>query len=247
MKQYSRNKGLTILLVGKRSEAIDGKRDANHVTYRARVSICRWYSALLRFDSLRIRSRRRKWKSKQKSWNGTLETRRVFLGNEDSRKPYSNGGSWKLGERKSKSAEKLLVKVDETSYPCRRSLIIADRYFKTLPEILFPPCFSIGFSIFSYFHILFYFVVSLLKNYDYVFLNLFLLIEYIWYFGIRSIIFFQVLIIPFFIFGLFRLFVTLVIQNRVFFLSFRFRSISEFQFHSINNRRDSINNRLIQR
>lgn len=32
--------------------------------------------------------------------------------------------SSKLGERKSKSTEKLLVKVDETSYPCQRSLII---------------------------------------------------------------------------------------------------------------------------
>lgn len=130
------------MLVGKRSEAIDGKEtritSRTELAYRSGGDIPPFFASIP-FASGRGAGNESQSKNRGTEYGGTLETRRVFLGNEDSRKPCSNGGSpWKVGERKSKSAEKLLVKVDETSYPCQRSLIIADRYFKTLPEILFP-------------------------------------------------------------------------------------------------------------
>lgn len=76
-------------------------------------------------------------------------------------------------------------------------------------------------------------------NTEYFIFYLFLSIEYAIFRNTISIIFFS----DYFDYSLYLLF---RIESIVFFLSFRFPSISEFQFHSINNRRDSINNPLIQ-
>lgn len=71
--------------------------------------------------------RLRKWKSKQKSENescdGSQTMRRVSWKRRSPETIFASTCiSSPVGERKSKSTEKFLVKVDETSYPCQRSL-----------------------------------------------------------------------------------------------------------------------------
>ena len=104
LKQYSRkrtNESLSLFASElDRKPSMVKRRESRHVQSLRGIDLWLWYS--LPFDSLRIRLRRRKWKSKQKSVDGTAEqSADALLGNEDSRKPYSNADL--LGERKSKS------------------------------------------------------------------------------------------------------------------------------------------------
>lgn len=82
---------------------------------------------LHRLRFLRIRLRLRKWKSKQKSENECSDgSQTMWRVSWKRRSPetifVSTCISSPVGERKSKSTEKFLVKVDETSYSCQRSL-----------------------------------------------------------------------------------------------------------------------------
>lgn len=156
LKQYSRkrtNESLSLFASElDRKPSMVKRRESRHVQSLRGIDLWLWYS--LPFDSLRIRLRRRKWKSKQKSvepgHSGT-ECRCTPWKRRFPETIFQRGSPRR--EKVEIDGEKLLVKVDETSYPCQRSSIIPsmidilkEKNSLRLSKVLFPACFFDRFS-----------------------------------------------------------------------------------------------------
>lgn len=175
MKQYSRNEGLTILrcsLENDRKRLTAKRRESRHVQ-SSRIDLAVTFRpSSLRFPSHPVAAQEMKVKAKIVERSMAEHSRRDTSSLETKIPGNHVPTEDLLGrlERENRNRPR------SCSLKSTRHHIRAKDRWSSLIDILklsqrfyFHPCFSIGFSIFSHFDILFYFVVSLLKNYDYVF------------------------------------------------------------------------------